>query len=193
MPELALPRFLATPAEGATEPAAHLDLAVAPAGVCALSVPLAKQEMDNWCWAAVTAAIEAYYQEPFAETQCQVATRWLGEKCCPPTQDKTSPLQNSMYDLVTALRGNAAGGALGGQFQNADLRREVDAKRPLCCILGKGGVPSHVILAVGYTDGGDIILNDPACPGLQFTPLGAFRTTYAGGGTWMDSLMTQKV
>ncbi len=192
MAELQFPRFLAPSAVEPADPATRLDLVAAPAGVRTLAVPLAKQEMDNWCWAAVTAAIEAYYQEPFAEIQCAVATRWLSEPCCPPSQDKSSPLQNSMYDLVTALRGNAAGRALGGQFQDADLRSEIDAKRPLCCVLGKDGVPNHVILAVGYTEGGDIVLNDPAAPGLQFTPVGTFRTGYAGGGTWMDSLMTQK-
>jgi hypothetical protein len=186
MPALAFPNFLAPSA-------ASLELLAPPAGVHTLAVPLEKQEMDNWCWAAVTSAIEAYYQEPFAEIQCRVASRWLGEPCCPPTQDKTSPLQNSMYDLVSALRGNAAGANLGRQFQYADLRREVDGKRPLCCILGTNGVPSHVILAVGYTDAGDIILNDPASPGLQFMPIDAFRAGYAHGGTWIDSLLTRRV
>jgi hypothetical protein len=155
-----------------------------------LCVKLEKQALSEWCWAAVTCAIAAFYREPTAEDQCRVATRWLMTPCCPPGPDRPDNPLNIPYNVITAL-GSNAGAQFDAQISFEDLAHEVDQGRPICCVVDWSEGRSHVLIAAGYTGDRDLWIDDPALPGLRRYSWDLFKATYEGG-VWRRTILTKK-
>jgi len=156
-----------------------------------LPIVLEPQALSNWCWAAVTSSVENFYQEAYAASQCEVATRCLPWPCCPPGPDTgTNPL-NVTYNLQTALNQNANPPAIGGQISYSDLQAEISLGRPICFVVHWDAGGAHVLLAVGWSGSGDVWIDDPAAPGLRAIPWERFCQLYGDDGYWQATLKTK--
>jgi hypothetical protein len=165
--------------------------AAAPAGANPLAVTLEQQALSNWCWAAVTSAVEYFYGEAYAAEQCAVATTFLMTPCCPPGPDTQDNPQNSVYNVLTALGNNAASGGVLGPIAYSQFTAEIDAGRPACGIVDWDSGGSHVLLLAGYTTDGDIWIDDPASPGLRMLPWASFCALYGDDGHWNHTIKTK--
>lgn len=180
--------------EGASRaPAAALTRTSAATAMNPLPFQMPRQQLSNWCWAASTAGVQAYYREPFAKSQCEIASDWLGSQCCPPGPDLPSNPNNVTYNLETALSGNLEAPAIGTALSFDDLAREIDARRPLCCAIQWSNGEIHFNAVVGYARGqpNKVVVKDPKY-GDHELPYDNFATRYRGNGTWIASLKTRK-
>jgi len=165
--------------------------AEAPPNTVMLPVQVPVQALSNWCWAAVASAVATYYQEAYAAGQCEVASRWLQRKCCPPGADDESNVVNAPYNLVAALADNLAR-SVSGQISWEAYQYEIRSKRPVCFIIDRGGGSGHVIVGCGFASPDEVCLDDPspAAVGLR-APWAAFCHAY-GDGRWVGTLMTKR-
>lgn len=185
MAQASVPPFL--------RPVRQLAPAVALAGAARpnpLRVRLEAQSLHYWCWAAVTSAIENFYGETNATSQCGVATRCLHRRCCPPGDDTPNNPLNVSYDLCTALDSNAVSSPVD-QISFADLQNQITAGRPVCCVIRWPTGDDHVLLAAGYTATQDVWIDDPASPGLRSVAWNQFRQGYGDGGKWIATVRTK--
>lgn len=160
--------------------------ATAPGNVLAMEVQ--SQLLSNWCWAATTASIEAWYHEPYAQEQCAVASEWLGLACCPPGPDPC----NREYNLPTSLRRNAAAPPIGGPILPQQIVQAINASQPICCaIRWKSTGKFHFAVLVGYYSNGNLVLRDPLY-GEHVMPYDQFKSHYGPDGEWAGTLLTRK-
>src|SRR5262245_23438285 len=95
----------------------------------ALAFTMQHQKQTQWCWAAVTASVAAYYRNQ-AWTQCRVVNNQLGQvSCC--SNGSTSACNQPWYldkalDVVGNLGDYAAGALSIGQ-----ITAEIDGARPI--------------------------------------------------------------
>jgi hypothetical protein len=156
-----------------------------------LQVELEPQSLSYWCWASVTSAIENFYGETDATSQCGVATRCLNRPCCPPGDDTENNPVNVPYDLSTALDSNAVSPP-SDQIEFGDLQMEISASRPVCCVIRwDSSGDEHVVLAAGFTPTGDVWIDDPASPGMRAIPWNTFRQRYGDDGSWIATVKTK--
>jgi hypothetical protein len=50
-------------------------------------VKIEKQEMSQWCWAAVSVSVDRFFDPATTNTQCVVAEKVLNRTCCPNKVD----------------------------------------------------------------------------------------------------------
>jgi hypothetical protein len=144
------------PAFGAQVSTSSLDLVVGGAGQ-PRAFPGRPQEHDNWCWAAVMAAL---LQDLRNQTvpQCAIVGQFKGFDCCPPApvvDEQASladifaiesiPLGATFHGLDFFQDGQAAFGA---------IRASLDANRPVPILIawdGPGAGSAHYVCAFDHT------------------------------------------
>src|SRR5713101_7483427 len=83
------------------------------------------QKAQNWCWAAVAAAV--HQQPPTPPAQCQEAIHLLKRSdCCanPPACDVTASLSDALGASLLEF--------IDGQIAFNDLHAEIDSNVPVC-------------------------------------------------------------
>ena len=165
-----------------------------------LGMTMQPQGQQNWCWAAATATVSAFYNKPPVLTQCDVASQCLGLSCSvdPLPAPQTPPWEcDRTYALDTALSvaGHLRGDAVDGQVPFQTIKSEIDAGHPICCHISWGSDTGHFIAIVGYSDGAeaDVVIEDSLYgagkPALL--PYDVFRQSYQQGGNWDYTYLTQ--
>jgi hypothetical protein len=154
-----------------------------------LSFAMQKQVQDEWCWAATSSSVCAYYQRPPLQSQCEVASACLGIACC--TNPVPGPCNQPYYlDRALGETGNLSGAIISGALSLADIATEIDAGRPICCHISWRGGGGHFNAIYGYDDANqDIDLGDPFY-GNQTLPLLSLLSNYQSAGTWDFSYKT---
>jgi hypothetical protein len=150
-----------------------------------------------WCWAAVTCAVDRYYNPNSCIPQCQVVSQFLpaaSAACLNPDAN------NDPGVLEHAL----AGLDLGAKWCEGDitfevLQTEIDAGRPVCVAIDwtNGNGATHFVVLCGYeewTDAGGKTLRtvdvaDPFYPDSTRS-FADFPMFYHGGGTWSQTYFT---
>jgi hypothetical protein len=142
------------------------------------------QNQTNWCWAAVTASIAAYYQNK-GWTQCRVVNDRLGQVVC--CQDGSSTTCNQPFYLDQALGrvGNLANYVASPLTMN-QIRTEIDANRPIGVRIGWMNGGGHFITVRGYSDQGVVDVQDPWY-GASTVDYVTFVSRYHGFGKWTHS------
>lgn len=163
-----------------------------------LGFNIQSQEQTNWCWAAVASSVCGYYAsrgEGAPQSQCQIATQFLGLECCidplPPPSDNWAGNKTFTLELPLDVLGHFAPPMVTGSLDLASIVREIDGGRPICCHIDWGGAEGHFVVMIGYDSvHGDVIVRDPAGTivngTLPFKSGGTFP-----GGKWSETYLTK--
>ena len=194
-----LPDFLGTPTDLKTGAGPAPQAAGGAASNNPLQIAVQTQLQTEWCWAAVTASISAFYSDAPAKKQCELATTLLYTDCCieplppppPPAWSGNAPYAlDGALQLVNHLKGDL----ISDVIPFAQIVTEIDAGNPVCCHINwtTGNLGGHFNVIVGY-DGTtrDVIVRDPYSPYGQSTlPYETFKSNYHGG-TWDQTYLTR--
>lgn len=144
------------------------------------------QQESEWCWAAVAATIDQYFNPLSPLRQCDVATRVLGSDNCSNPINEPAILGDAVQ-VVNPQRVN-----LERALNFDELRREIDAGRPVCCAIEWTGGGGHAVVVTGYrvlTSGvRHIHVEDPLNASGDFD-FDEFRNAYYGHGTWVETAL----
>lgn len=157
-----------------------------PAAARTLPLTVEKQKASNWCWAAVAVSVDRN-EGGTAWTQCELANRELTMTgcCTDPGPCDTPHRLDLALTTVNRLSYWAVGTTPFGQ-----VRKEIDASRPLCCRIGWQGTASgHFVVIRGYSEGdtrNDLEIDDPI-DGPSTYEYGEFATRYRQTGVWTHS------
>jgi hypothetical protein len=158
-----------------------------PAGK-SLHFTIQHQRQTQWCWAAVTASVAAYYQQP-NWTQCRVVTLVLGQGYCCLVGVGSSASCNQPWYLDRALdRVGNLGSVTSAPLQLQQVLSEMDADRPVGVRIGWAGGGGHFVAIGGYSQN----VMDVCDPwfGPSTIDYITFRTRYQGMGRWTHSYRT---
>lgn len=160
-----------------------------------LSIP--QQILDNWCWAAVTAGLEAAFGIDPARSQCRIVSDVLGTGCCPDGANVQNcniphapqPALGELFDVrVDAPVGTSL----------PFLRREIGERRlPVLANLGfSDGRIGHLVVISGFRRTGSLItltVWDPYTGERSDEPLNRFRRAFRDNGMWRASYRLKRV
>jgi hypothetical protein len=161
--------------------------ALAKTGANALTFMMQAQLQSEWCWAATSASVNAFYNHPSLLRQCEVAGQCLKMSCCSNAEPCNQP-----YYLDRALTetGNMAGSIVQGSLSFADIVTEIDAGRPVCCHISWKLGGGHFNAIYGYNrTNQDLNVGDPFY-GNQAVPFATFLLNYRNAGSWDYSYRT---
>jgi Papain-like cysteine protease AvrRpt2 len=146
------------------------------------------QQEDEWCWAAVSASVERYFQPESYVTQCEIASQVIAANCCtqPGLYDEPAMLQDAL-GVIKRLR------AVTGRLMFDELQAEIDACRPVCIRIAWDGGAAHFVTLTGYRvlDSGvrTVDVADPFYPDST-QDFDLFPQYYHGGGVWTATFLT---
>jgi hypothetical protein len=169
-----------------------------------LNFHLKPQECSQWCWAAVTSAIGAFYQDPNCPEQCGVVSTVLniGTNCCTECDCQANQFDpcNQPMNISRALREynhDGGDGPDGTALSFAQIQTEINADRPIAVnvVLHDAAATNHAIVIYGYQDDGKLNIADPMQPDTQITAL--LPQLMAGNssdfaGTWKGAFRTKR-
>ena len=156
-----------------------------------LTFSMQRQQQTQWCWAAVSVSVVAYYDAGTSWTQCQMVCQELDQSSC--CGDGSTQACNQPWYLDQAL---TRAGALvrkepAPSTGLGPANDEIQAGRPVCARIGWSGGGGHVVVIEGYRyDREQIALDDP-WSGASDLPVNTFRAAYQGNGTWTHSYLTK--
>jgi hypothetical protein len=157
-----------------------------------LAIDVRVQERTAWCWAAVAEAVYAAYGEERV-SQCEVATRVVGQMCCPSAQ---GPDCNTPQELRPALGRHCLLESRGEpQRTPTFVKQEIDAGAPICVRVarfGRGG--GHFVVIGGYVEVTGVlhlIVLDPRKGRWSIWRHERFRFAYENDGDWDITFQTQ--
>lgn len=154
-----------------------------------LNFQIQTQQHSNWCWAATTASVSDFYQNPAAWTQCQVAAACLFRQCCasPTPCDVVFTLDGPLKE-VSHLK-NVVPSAITAQA----VHSEINSGRVVCChISWPGTLGGHFVAISGYDTGTNDLLIEDSLTGTHQLPYATFKSAYAGNGVWDYTYCTQQ-
>ena len=154
-----------------------------------LNFNMEMQTQSNWCWAAVSKSVAAYYDPATTWTQCSIAD---GEKsqttCC---TNGSSSACNAYGTLDTSLtRVGHLDHAVGGTVTNAEVVAQMRSGRPLGARTAWSGGGAHFVTIIGSFAGDMYAIDDPISGKSDVTEA-AFKTAYLNSGTWTHTYYTR--
>ncbi len=153
-----------------------------------LNFELWHQDMDNWCWAAVSSAIGNYYDGRARWSQCGVASRCLTEACCPPA----TPCDRGWY-LELGLADVQHPATLEWPLDISQIQQHINAETPIGVrIQWPDPDKGHFIVIEGYdrTPDGDVIYVEDPWTGSHNVDSQELNEAYDGKGRWSHTYLT---
>jgi len=157
--------------------------------VVAIVFEIETQELDQWCWAAVSVSLERYLSDQVNTIrQCELAGRVLGSTCCP-----TRVPCNTAERLQTALRKIGRLDKIEGQLSFVRVKTEIQRGFPIAVRIEWRNGSAHFVIIRGYRDDGAQILNiaDPWYEN-SLQDYDTFCDDYLGLGRWTDSFLLKQ-
>ena len=158
------------------------------------SVPfrMQNQEMDNWCWAAVSVSVDRFFAPRSTLRQCRMAQKILKLKRC--TGRNCTEACDQPWYLDKALRrvGRLRGHPLG-RLKFAQVQQEIDNGVPVCVRIGWRGGGGHFVVITGYSVSGRsnierLQIKDPLYADA-IVNYKSFVSSYRGAGRWTDTFL----
>jgi hypothetical protein len=122
-----------------------------------LDFTMQPQDQTNWCWAAVAASADAFFNAVSAQSQCAIANGELGRTdCC--GGGAAGPC--NVYGLLASALTRVGQLWLWGYKKTATLPQihsEIDGSYPVCFRTASAGGGAHFIAVVGYLPGSETI------------------------------------
>ncbi|MFI8519616.1 papain-like cysteine protease family protein [Streptomyces sp. NPDC085481] len=158
-----------------------------------------RQQQSQWCWAATSVSVDAFYNPASGWIQCLLVDDIFGTTtCC--ANGSTAACNRPWYlNLGLAHVGRFARGEAGPAPVNPTVAREIDARRPVAAKIDWSGGGGHFPVITGYSD---LIVGEPPIfeqyltvedPAYGFSAVSydSFRTRYQGSGTWTFTFFTR--
>lgn len=145
--------------------------------------PIQTQIEAEWCWAAVAASVDSYFNPTSGVPQCGIAGDVLKKDACgnPEASDLPATLQDALK-VVDRLYGIRIGALTFDQ-----VRQQIDAGCPVCVRIAWSGGGAHFVVISGYhlSPAGvrTVDISDPWYPN-SVRDFDQFPQGYHGGGTW---------
>lgn len=152
-----------------------------------LAISIEPRDQDQWCWAAVARGVQLAYGDDPAESQCEVATRVKGTRCCPVGYHSAC---NESADLPDALADHFDDTPIPAADDKTFrfVKSCIDAGFPPAVRIGFDGARSgHFVVISGYyTEGGltYIWVFDPATGFEDDHEFEAFKSKDPNEGVW---------
>lgn len=160
------------------------------APVLSIDFRVARQLQTQWCWAAVSSSVSAYYPGGPSWSQCAVASAELGGPCC---QAGGSFQCNQPWYLENALtRVDHLACAFPAAVASSDVADELNHNRPVALRVGWSGGGGHFLAIRGIQPGGqdDILyLTDPIYGESLIQRTALLGGGYQGSGSWTHSYL----
>jgi hypothetical protein len=121
------------------------------------TVPLAMehQKRTEWCWAAVSVSVNKLFRPASTHTQCDLAASILNQDCCDPETGRRCNHPHTLHTVLGTLH-LLAGEPVRKPFAFEEIRKEIDAGRPICVLIrwlddsGQVSSRGHFIAISGY-------------------------------------------
>ena len=157
-----------------------------------LSFNMELQTQSNWCWAATSKSVSAFYSAFSPWTQCKIASEELDESCC------DSPVPgacNIPWYLDRALtRTNNFVSYQSGTITWNQVKDELDKGLVVGARIGwnNGGGHFMVIHGVSKSLGVEYLHIDDPIYGKSTLTYDQFATNYQNSGSWTHTYFTKK-
>jgi len=167
--------------------------------VRAVPLEMERQKRTEWCWAAVSVSVNRMFRPAATHTQCELAASVLRRECCDPKEGRLCNHPHTLHTVLATLH-LLAGEPVRKPFAFEDVRKEIDAGRPICVLIrwinnaGEFSGRAHFIAIKGYrvTPGGtqfveiaDPVYGPSSMAYNEFSsPHGGYRD---GHGVWYAS------
>ena len=154
---------------------------------------VASQEQTQWCWAAVSSSVAAYFGPGSNWTQCAVASAEMGGQCCVSGSSRTC---NQPHYLDRALQhvGHLRSAAQGYMPPQAVVD-ELKLDRPVGIRVGWRSGGGHFLAVVGLTPQGQGAILQVSDPIFGFSSVQGAALVSGGylsaGGRWTHSYAVQ--
>jgi hypothetical protein len=147
-----------------------------------LNFTMQTQQQTQWCWAAVSASVSAFFDATTGWTQCAIVNAELGRTDCCTNGSSTNCNRPWYLDSALSRTGNLQTWS-SGVCTLADVTQEVNAGRPLCARIGWSGGGGHFLAIDGYNCELSTIAVDDPWFGASDVVLSTFQTAYQGSGS----------
>ena len=175
-----------------------------------LTFRIQHQEQSEWCWAAVAASVQQYFEpasEPSQEVkQCKVATlvmaklpapvptpaSWPPTDCCvnPEPCNRSAVLEIALKAIHKWRNTLDADSSTGGTLTFEQVQREIDRGRPVCAGITWNSGGGHFVVVMGYrvlaSGAHQLYIADPLNPS-NLVDFGEFTQAYYGEGQWTST------
>jgi Papain-like cysteine protease AvrRpt2 len=154
-----------------------------------LNFNMEMQQQSNWCWAATSKSVAAYYDPATTWTQCRVADAEKGQTTC--CVNGASAACNAYGTLDTSLTTvGHLDHMVGAQVPYSDVIAQMRAGRPVGARTAWSGGGAHFVCLIG-TLAGDMYAVDDPISGKSDVTEAAFKTSYLASGTWTHTYFTR--
>ena len=147
-----------------------------------------RQERLNWCWAALSASVAAYYRPSTSWVQCNVAGAVLAlPDCC--GVGATGPC-NQVWQLDLALtRVGHLARMTSGPATNSEVTAQIAMGRPVAVRVQMADRTGHFVCIVASLANGYYGVADPDT-GSSIVDESTFKTNYRGKFMWTHTYYT---
>jgi hypothetical protein len=165
-----------------------------------LNFSIQRQQQSEWCWAAVAASIEKFFNPASAIEQCDIANKVLPKSqrpktdcgcCCEPEAcDQPAELETALKKIHKWRTTLDKSATVTGTLAFDEIVREIDQGRPVCAGISWNGGGGHFVVLRGYrqlTSGVcQVYVADPLNPS-SLCDLDEFTSAYLGQGEWTET------
>jgi hypothetical protein len=157
-----------------------------------LAFAMQHQCQSEWCWAATTVSVSAFYDPHTSWTQCGLVNAEKGlTTCC---SNGSSDDCNMPHRLDRSLkRASVLDHKQDGPAGSDVIRQEITAGRPLALRVGWESEGGHFAAIVGFKSAGEqwVAIADPWFGAWDGPVSTLTRGKYQGSGTWSDTYFTR--
>lgn len=172
-----------------TDTGGRIQRTLSPVLPYASSFQMERQQESEWCWAAVSASVDHYFDPSSSLTQCEIASAVTkGDSCSDPASfDRPERLTDALTAVGKLKR-------VTGPLMFEQVQAELNASRPVCVRVQWNGEGAHFVAISGYnvlpSGVRTIEIADPhyADSTVDFD---LFPSQYHGGGTWTTTYLTK--
>jgi hypothetical protein len=154
-----------------------------------LDFTMQPQQQTNWCWAAVAASVDAYFDAVGTKSQCEIATLELrGGDCCANGNASSCNVYHTLFSSLNRV-GHMGNWTSKKVAPLADIHTEIDAvdMRPVCFRTASVGGGAHFVAVIGYLPGSEtvtvseLVAVEDSWWGSSDVPYSEFVTDYRTG------------
>ncbi|MER5926733.1 papain-like cysteine protease family protein [Streptomyces mirabilis] len=149
-----------------------------------------QQRQSNWCWAATTASVAAFYNPETSWTQCTVANKVLGlADCCSYGGGNPCNVEHNLNQPLADV--GCLDSWFRGRYAWSELPQGLSGECPLCLHITWSGGGGHFVTITGYNSAHQDVFVADAFYGPSDISYNTLCTAYQGGGTWDETYRTR--